>query len=358
MLYWIWLTHIKGIGPINQKNLLNKFTTPENIYNADIENLLECSGIGYSTAQKIISNKSLDNAHRISDNVKKLGLSILKLDDPLYPVNVKSIKESPILLYYCGSLIKESIGVAIAGSRRCSVYGKTVSAEAASYLAKNKICVISGMAKGIDSYAHTACLNNNGYTIAIVGCGLDICYPSEHRELMEMIKDKGAVISEYSPGVRPEAMNFPRRNLLISAWANKILVIEASDKSGSLITASYGKKYGRDIYAVPDNIYKKESSGSNMLILNGAKPYLSPQQLLIDNRYEEVEHKPEINNDSLDSDNYYQKRILMILKSKGTLSIEELCHFVKADRSDMLETLSLMELEDIIRINGIHITAN
>ncbi|WP_097677506.1 DNA-processing protein DprA [Anaerosalibacter sp. Marseille-P3206] len=351
MLYWIWLTQINGLGPIRQRALLEKFNTPENIYRASLEDLLECNGIGHKTAERIIEERSLEKAKRILDKTEKLDIRLLNLDNPLYPFEAKSINEMPILIYYKGNIIKNSMGVAIVGSRRCSEYGKMVTNSAATYLANEKICVVSGMAKGIDGYAHTSCIKSGGYTIAVLGNGLDICYPSEHMELMESIIENGAVISEYPPGVKPDSKRFPRRNLLISAWSYKILVVEAGVKSGALITANYGKQYEREVLALPDSIYRQESMGSNRLIYDGAKIYLYEEQLLIDNRYESkiVENKDDKQLVNLDET---EKKIIEILLNEGEKTLEELSILTEMDMMQLVEKLSFMELEDKVIIRG------
>lgn len=355
MLYWIWLTQINGVGPKRQRTLLEKFNTPENIYKANLKDLMECDGIGHNTANKIIDERSLEKAEKILNSVKKLDIKLLTLNDPLYPDKAKIIKEMPILIYYKGNLIKNSMGVAIVGARRCSEYGKMATDDAATYLAKEKICVISGMAKGIDGYAHTACIKSGGYTIAVLGNGLDICYPLEHMELMERIIENGAILSEYPPGVKPDPKHFPRRNLLISAWSYKILVVEAGAKSGSLITANYGKKYGKKVLALPDSIYRQESIGSNRLIYDGAKIYLDKKQLLIDNRYEsktKLIDTISTNDIILDKLDDTEKKIMKILLTEGTKTLEELRTLIGIDMMNLVEKLSLMELEDKVIIQG------
>ncbi|MDD4402479.1 MAG: DNA-processing protein DprA [Desulfitobacteriaceae bacterium] len=355
MLYWVWLTQINGIGPKRQRALLERFNTPENVYRAPLEDLLECDGIGHKTANILVKAKSLEKANRILDSVQKLKIKLLIIDDSLYPAEAKSIKEMPILLYYKGNLIKNSMGVAIVGARRCSEYGKMVTDNAATYLAKQNISVISGMAKGIDSYAHTGCIKAGGYTIAFFGNGLDICYPSEHVELMEKIIENGAIISEYPPGVKPKPKHFPRRNLLISAWSYKILIVEAGAKSGALITANYGRQYKREVLAVPDNIYRQESMGSNKLIGDGASIYLNKEQLLIDNRYEskrEASYDMPMNDNVLDNLDETEKRIIEILSSEGEKTLEELSTAIEMDMMKLSEKLSLMELEDKVIVRG------
>lgn len=247
MIYWIWLTQIEGIGPVSQQLLLGKFQVPENIYRATMEELTGCKGIGKDKAGRILKARSLEQAKRILEKTEQLNIKLLTRNDLHYPEKAKMITDMPALLYYRGTIIEDSMGVAIVGSRRCTDYGKRIVTEASAFLARNGISVISGMAKGIDAYAHTVCLKEGGYTIAFLGNGPDICYPSEHQNLMERILENGAVISEYPPNTPPDKSYFPRRNRLISAWSHKVLVIEAGLNSGSLITAEFAEKLGREV---------------------------------------------------------------------------------------------------------------
>jgi len=280
MEYWIWLTLLKGIGPIIAKRLIKEFKTPKYIYNAKAEELINVLGIGNKIAMEIINNRSLEEAQRTLEASYKQNIKILTYNDPFYGDLTNKYPEMPVLLYYKGN-IKEKSGVAVVGSRRCTSYGKNVVVEAAEYLAKNEIPVISGMAKGIDGYAHTACLNAKGYTIAFLGNGLDICYPKEHNKLMESIIENGAVISEYPLGVKARPEHFPRRNNLICCWSEKVLVVEASRESGALITANIAKSQNKKVLSVPSDIYSITGEGTNRLILEGAEIYLSPSQLLV-----------------------------------------------------------------------------
>lgn len=360
MLYWIWLTQVKGLGPKRQRSLLEKMKGPENIYRASLNELIECDGIGDKTAREIIDDKFLDKAKVILEDINKFNIKLLNLNDPLYPLKAKEIEEMPVLLYYKGNIINNSMGLAIVGARRCSEYGKRVVKDAATYLAKENISVISGMAKGIDGYAHTACIKAGGYTLAVLGNGLDICYPPEHIELMEEIILKGAIISEYPPGSRPNPRHFPRRNLLISAWAHKILVIEAGEKSGSIITANYGKKYGKEVLALPDNIYRQESKGTNKLIYNNASIYLDKEQLQIENsyKYEKLLSKDITSPKEIGNLDKVEREIIEILQRKATKTLEELSILLNIDNMDLIEKLSLMELEGKVEIQGSKVKTN
>lgn len=253
MIYWVWLSRIKGIGVQLQRALISHFKDPKEVYNATKEQLLKVKDFGPSRAEYVLKSRSLIEASRIIQDCQKKGIHLMTLNDDIYPKYAKEIYEMPILLYYKGHPIKDSIGSAVVGSRRCSKLGKERAIRIAYGLAENSIPVISGMAKGIDSYAHTACLKSGGYTVAVLGCGLDICYPSEHKLLMQRIEENGLLLSEYPPGTPADNHHFPKRNRIIAAWSKTIYIAEAGNKSGALITKEYGEKYGRDVILCKDN---------------------------------------------------------------------------------------------------------
>ena len=351
LVYLIWLSQINGIGPVIEKVLLNVFQTPRNIYKATKGELLNIQGIGNTTADTILNSKSLVKAEEILNKCEKHNICILTYEDSIYPIEVKIIKNAPLILYYRGNILEDSLGIAIVGSRRCSEYGKRITAEAGEFLAQNNIPVISGMAKGIDGYAHTACLKANGYTLAILGCGVDICYPKEHLELMHKIIEKGAVISEYPPGTKPDARHFPARNRLISAWCKKLLVVEAGEKSGSLLTATFAKEQNREVFSAPSSIYSTESIGSNKLIKEGAKIYLNPSQLLLNHiKMPIVNNKRE--NAELKGEGLTELQNTVLIKIKDNpMTLNELLLVLKDDKSEILENISIMELMGKVNIS-------
>jgi len=353
LIYWIWLSQINGIGPVIAKLLLNVFKTPQNIYKSTKGELMSIHGIGNVTADIIFDSKSLACAEEILNKCKKLDIRILTHEEFLYPPEVKNIKKSPILLYYRGKLIEDSMGVAIVGSRRCTEYGKRLTVEAAEFLAQNNIPVISGMAKGIDGYAQTVCLKEGGYTLAILGCGVDICYPKEHVDLMKKIIEVGAVISEYPPGTKPNPNYFPMRNRLISAWCKKLLVVEAGDKSGSLLTAGFAKEQNRQVFAAPNSIYSRESMGTNKLISEGAQIYLTPSQLLLDHMRIPIVDNEKESIVPLGEDLTSLEKIILTEMGASAVTVNELLFKLKGDRSDILEAISIMELMGrIINVAG------
>lgn len=363
MEYWIWLRQVKGLGPIIEKRLLSHFGTPELIYEACEEELMSVMGIGKAIAKNIVLSRSLDKAYSLLEEVEKKNIKLLTYNDPLYPSIAKEYAEAPTLLYYKGN-IKENIeGIAIVGSRRCSGYGKQVAIEAARFLSDNNITVISGMAKGIDGYAHTACLKSGGYTIAFLGNGVDVCYPSEHIGLMEAIVENGAVISEYPPKTRARSEFFPKRNSLISSWSKKILVVEAAEKSGALITANFAKELGREVLVPPHEIYSITGRGTNGLIAEGCKIYLEPSQLLFENQFISIEDKNSIkpvksrncisinNEKAMDTnDNLLsiEEKILSCIMHKPK-TIQEIGIELNMNQVDLIGNISIMELEGRIR---------
>jgi DNA processing protein len=361
-LYWIWLSTIKGIGPVTQRKLLSVFGTPERIYLADREELIERTSLRISFIDRIMEARSLERAKKILDSLNRHHIRLLNIDNERYPAEVHSLSTMPVLLYYRGNIKENSMGVAVIGSRRCTKYGKQVTLDAATFLAEQGIPVISGMAKGIDGYAHTACLKAGGYTIAFLANGLDLCYPPEHRILMDQIIEKGAVISPYPPKTRPLKANFYKRNALMSAWSRKVLVVEAGAKSGALITAKFAGEQKRTVLAVPNSIYSPESIGANKLISRGAEIFLSPNQLLpagfdkekpatLDKTEKKavMQAKPSERQAAVEQLSPLEKKIMERLNAAR--DIEELVDIFNGDMAALLDILCTMELEGKIEIS-------
>lgn len=276
MLYILWLHLLPGIGPCLTRNLLSYFTTAEQIYKSTIAELIQVPHIGPSTAQKIFENKHLDEAKYILDYCLKHSIHLISLQNPIYPQRLHLYPQSPTLLYVKGNLdpLNSPSPTTIVGARRCNNYGKEATLELAIKLSKEGIPIISGMAKGIDSYAHTATLQAHGYTAAIVGTGLDRCYPLEHASLMEQITLNGAVISQFPPFVNVHKQNFIKRNELMAMLSESIYVMQASKTSGALYTAEYGFKLNKPVFVLPGNIYDPLHEGSNLLLSKGAQIYI------------------------------------------------------------------------------------
>ena len=281
--YWIWLSRIEGISSKILIELLNKYKSPKILWNKTKEELIE-DGIKEDYAEKLIDSSCRTNLDKYLNYMKKNNIEIISLYDTYYPDKLKVIYDSPIVLYVNGTKkILNNKSIAIVGFRLPTAYGKNIANNMAYNLSVNNINIISGLARGIDTCSHIGCLKANGTTIAVVGCGLDRVYPEENKSLFEnIIKSGGAIVSEYVIGTKPLAKNFPRRNRIISGLSNGVIVIEAKEKSGTLITADFALEQGKDVYAVPGNITSINSYGTNELIKQGAKVATSVQDILED----------------------------------------------------------------------------
>ena len=265
------LNMVSDIGSIRLKKLLEYFGKPENILKASAERLTAVSGIGKKIARNIVSfkNKDLDRELKLAE---KLGLRILTPDDAAYPENLKNIPDPPIVLYVKGELKEQDkLSLAIVGSRRASFYGLSSAEKFAAALSACGFTVVSGMARGVDSYAHKGALKAGGRTIAVMGSGFRHIYPPENKKLAEEIAQKGAVVSEFPVDMKPLRENFPRRNRVISGLTLGTLVAEAAINSGALITADFALEQGREVFALPGKIDSQTSFGTNQLIKQGAK---------------------------------------------------------------------------------------
>lgn len=276
--YWIWLSLIKGLGAIKKKKLLEIYKTPENIYKLDKDELLKIEGIGEKLADKMLNENVRASVSKHIEYMQKNKIDIININVESYPQQLKKIYDAPISLYIKGNKeILNNKALAIVGCREASDYGKKAAKYFAYNLAQNKFNIVSGLAKGVDSYAHVGslCVENKescGKTIAVVGNGLDTIYPSENRKLADkIIESGGAIISEYPLGTKPDKMNFPARNRIISGISDGVIVVEAKERSGTLITVDFALEQGRDVFVVPGNINSINSVGTNDLIKQGAK---------------------------------------------------------------------------------------
>ncbi len=273
MKEWISLNMTPGIGPRKATQLLERFGSAENVFHA-LRSELESLRLTPESIASILRAEFHDKAGRELEQVKKLGGDVLILDDGSYPDLLREIPDPPITLYVLGNwqTCFETPCTGIVGSRRCSTYGKNAARMLGRDLAENGVCVVSGFARGIDSSAHKGAIEGGGKTLAVFGTGIDGVYPKENLGLAEKIVESGgAVISQFPLGTPPLRENFPYRNRIISGLSLSVLIIEASERSGSLITARLAAEQDREVMAVPGNITSKTSFGTNYLIKSGAK---------------------------------------------------------------------------------------
>ncbi len=270
--YRAWLKSIPRIGNRTAAALIQYFGSAQAVFNADEKALYECPRINEKIIHNIIQNRQIGIIQKQIAQMKQYRIEVLDIEDESYPLNLKHIYDPPYILYKKGQILKtDENAVAIVGTRKASPYGKWTAYRLAGDLAKRGVTVVSGLAYGIDTEAHKGALDHGGRTIAVLGCGLDQCYPKSNARLMQQIERQGAVLSEYPIGMGPVPGNFPARNRIISGLAKGVVVVEAAAKSGALITAEFALEQGREVFAVPGNINSELSEGTNRLIQEGAK---------------------------------------------------------------------------------------
>lgn len=278
--YWIGFNLIKGIGAVRLQGLVAYFGDLESAWKADGAELV-ASGLGAKLAEKVVGARKQMDLDQVWARIEAQGIKILTWMDEAYPTRLKEIDQPPPVLYIRGEYLMDDLfAVAIVGTRKVTPYGRQVTEEIASYLASNGITVVSGLARGVDAVAHQAALKVGGRTMAVLGSGVDKIYPPEHRGLAEQMMTRGAVVSDYAVGTPPDASNFPPRNRIISGLSLAVVVVEAAETSGALITAEFAAAQGREIFAVPGSILAPQSKGTNRLIQNGAQPLLTPADLM------------------------------------------------------------------------------
>ncbi len=271
ILYWLGLTRIEGLGVRGAHRLIEHFASPRAAYMASLTELESC-GIPAHVAQAIFAQAGLKDAEKEIEAATKAQCQLFAYDHPDYPPPLRQIPDPPLVLYVRGDVHALSQhALAIVGTRRPTAYGSQVAHKLARDLAERQLVIVSGLARGVDSCAHRGALEGKGKTVAVQGRGMDAIYPSENRKLAEKIVENGAVISEFPIGTGPTPENFPIRNRIISGLALGVVVVEAAEYSGSLITARLALEQNREVFAVPGNITTAQSFGPNHLIKQGAK---------------------------------------------------------------------------------------
>jgi DNA processing protein len=269
---WLALTRIKGLGCISFKKLASHFADPTQALSATAAELSAIEGIDRNVVDGLLAFTQWDEVEQEVQRASQAGVKIIPFGSGIYPARLRSIADPPPCLYVKGEIRQEDDkAVAVIGTRSASHYGRRVARDLCRGLASLGFTVISGMARGIDGVAHDAALNSGGRTIAVLGSGVDRAYPPEHQKLYHRISENGAVISELPLGAAPLAFNFPARNRLISGLSAGVVVVEATEKSGSLITAAVALEQGREVFAVPGEVGSSRSRGGHRLIRQGAK---------------------------------------------------------------------------------------
>jgi len=281
MIYEYWLAGIEGISNLKKRKLREVYGNGKAIYYIEETNLKKHTFLNEKDIERLKKAKKTVNLEMQWEKSVKKKIKFVPYFSDDYPKKMKVITDPPYALYVLGSLPDENVkSAAIVGARNCTSYGEQMALQYGKCLGHAGVQVISGMARGIDGAGQRGALNGDGTTFAVLGCGVDVCYPRENIGLYMDIQKKGGIISEFPPGTEPLARNFPMRNRIISGLAEWILVIEAKEKSGSLITADAALEQGKDVFVIPGRIGDELSVGCNRLIRMGAVPVLTPDDIL------------------------------------------------------------------------------
>jgi DNA processing protein len=336
------------LSPRKAADLVDRFGSPEAVFAASESELRSVEGLTAKAIEKLLGPEPV-NLARDLDALEGTDISLLTLRDPEYPANLKQIHDPPIVLYVRGD-VRESdrFFVGIVGSRRASIYGKSMTERIAKDLSNRGICVVSGGARGIDASAHNGALAAGGRTIAVLGCGIDVAYPSEHKQLFSQIAESGAVVSEFPPGTRPEAWRFPARNRIISGLSLGTLVVQAPTDSGALITAKFAAEQGRDVFALPGNVDDIRNEGSHALIRDGAVLVTSAEHVLEFlgvTGSEQTRPQLTFSFDSLTA----EERLLVELLSLQPKHVDDIIQESNLPSPTVISTMTMLEMKGIVK---------
>ena len=347
--WWVGFNKVPGIGAARLRALLDYFGDLETAWNASAHDL----------RQAALDRRSLENLLQVRDKLDleaemerldRAGVRVLTWDDPDYPPNLRQVYNAPPVLYVRGCLDKrDEWAVAVVGTRRASVYGKEAARMVGTGLAQAGVTVISGLARGIDTVAHRTALDAGGRTVAVLGCGVDVIYPAQNARLAAEIVERGALVSEYALGTRPDARNFPPRNRIISGLTLGTVVVEADLGSGALITAGFAAEQGREVFAVPGNIFARGNRGTNDLIKQGAKMVCGVADILEELNLTMVSEQAQVR--AVIPENETEAVLLEHLSAEP-VHVDALGRAVKLPIAQVSSTLALMELKGMVRQVG------
>jgi DNA processing protein len=353
-----FLKQIPNIGNVRILNILNSFKNPADIFIAGEPELARVEGLTHANCRAIIQERKNISAieekfNELLDKCERKNINIITINDEEYPRNLKRIFNAPVMLFYKGKLSpSDEFSIGVVGTRYCSDYGRDACIKIVEELARKKIPIISGLAKGIDCVAHVTALKNHTLTYAILGCGVDVIYPAENRKVYEAIEEKGAIISEYEPGAKPDKGNFPDRNRIVSGISLGILVAETGLKGGSLLTTGFALDQNREIFAVPCSIFQRRFEGTNDMIKKGvAKLTTCAEDILIELDFrlrDYLSDKEFDNEEKVISLNMFEKTLYDVLTDEP-LYIDDISEKSNLSVSDCLVYLLSLEFKSLIR---------
>lgn len=349
MKYRVGFSLVPGIGRVKLAQLENYFKNLENAWEAT-QSELKQAGLDNGAIKAVTSCRPKISLEAEMEKLERYGVRALSCNDPAYPARLKEIYDYPPLLYVRGSLLPEDeLCLAVVGTRRATVYGRQIAEEITTDLAQGKITVVSGLAKGIDTIAHRSAIAAGGRSIAVFACGLDTVYPSENAGLARDILQHGALVSEYPLGTKPRVEHFPRRNRIMSGLSMGVLVIEAGETSGAMITAHLALEQNREVFAIPGNILSQTSRGTNKLIQEGAKLVRDYTDILEELNLMTATYQIEMREVLPSSDT---ESLLMKQLSAEPTHIDEVCRSSSLPAATVSSTLAMMELKGMVKQVG------
>ncbi|MFZ1082306.1 MAG: DNA-processing protein DprA [Candidatus Kryptoniota bacterium] len=346
------LSMVPGIGPARLRALVNHFGDPESVLAANERELASTDGIDRNLAKKIRMERNFEKEVQVQlSRLNKSEAKLVTFWDKEFPEHLKKIYDPPVMLFVRGELSNSGkYSVAVVGTRNPTTYGKHIAEKFAAELSEQGIMVVSGLARGIDTIAHATTVRSGGRTIAVLGSGVDVIYPSENRRLAEQILMSGAIVSEYYMGAKPDAVNFPRRNRIISGISLGTIIIETDENGGAMITASTALDQNREVFAVPGNVFEKKSRGTNRLIKEGrAKLVEDISDVVEELRYklkpilkdkQKVQSKVQLS--------IFEQKIFDVLTDEP-IHIDALAEKCAMTTSDLLVQLLGLELKGVVK---------
>lgn len=352
LAYWIAFNRVLGIGPVRFKALLDLFHDDvAAAWHASSKELGQ-AGIDSRTIENFLKQRATLSPQKELERLERRHIRVITWKDKTYPALLREIDAAPPVLYIYGTLTEaDAFALAVVGTRNSSTYGRQVTEQMVTKLAKGQVTIVSGLALGIDTIAHTAALDGGGRTIAVLASGLDTIYPPTNRELARRIVEsgQGALVTEFPLGVQPDGKNFPARNRIISGLSLGVLVVEAPERSGALITANFALKQGREVFAVPGNILSSRSIGVNKLIQDGARPVMDVKDILEALNLFLIPQQVEMQ--SVLPENAEEQTLLGLL-SHEPRHVDELIRESGLPTMTVTATLTMMELKGMIRSVG------
>jgi len=347
--YWVAFNRIPGIGRARYSLLEKHFGRLENAWTATPAEL-RAAGLDEKTAAAIVAQRPNISPEEGMERLARYAVQAITWNDSAYPPRLKEIYDLPPVLYVRGELTEaDEWALAVVGTRRPTPYGRQVAEHLATDVAAQRVTIVSGLARGIDSIAHRAALDSGGRTIAVMACGLDIVYPPEHLKLAQEIRERGALVSDYPLGIQPQGQYFPRRNRIMSGLSLGVLVVEGDVKSGALITASLALEQNREVFAVPGSVFAAQSRGTHRLIQEGAKLVQNVQDILEELNLTMVPQQMEMKELVPASDT---EELLLRHISTEPVHIDEVRRLSGLPIAAVSSALAMLELKGLVRQMG------